>query len=79
MEYAVYYLKQNGSLSKKVFQISQKSHKGYSQQTLQKSQYFKPLTTRKHYVGNHKISIIANGKEFDVIEFVLCESKSEHE
>ncbi|NJB82448.1 DNA alkylation repair protein [Wenyingzhuangia aestuarii] len=73
LEYAVYYLKNNGTLSKKIFQISQKEFPKYSTHILQKKQHFKPISTRKYHFGKHKIAIIANGKEFDVLEFDLIE------
>lgn len=69
LEYAVYYLKQNGSLSKKIFQIGEKEYPAYSNTTINRKQHFKPISTRKYHFGMHKISIIANGKEFDVLEF----------
>jgi len=74
LEYAVYYLKKNGSLSKKIFQISQKEHSSLSKTSVQKKQHFKPISTRKYHFGKHKISIIANGKEFDTLTFNLKET-----
>ncbi|MGY6650155.1 DNA alkylation repair protein [Wenyingzhuangia sp. IMCC45574] len=73
LEYAIYYLKNNGSLSKKIFQISQKEYPEFSTHKIGKKQHFKPITTRKYYFGTHKIAIIANGKEFDLISFELNE------
>lgn len=73
LEYAVYYLKKNGSLSKKIFQISEKKYAPYSIQKIDRKQHFKPITTRKYHYGLHKIAVIANGKEFDSIEFDLYE------
>lgn len=73
LEYAVYYLKNSGLLSKKIFQISQKEHPPYSINKIRKKQHFKPITTRKYYFGIHKISIVANGKEFDSQAFELHE------
>lgn len=73
LEYAVYYLKSNGSLSKKIFQISQKEHPAYSINKIRRKQHFKPISTRKYYFGTHKIAIVANGKEFDLISFELNE------
>lgn len=73
LEYAVYYLKQNGSLSKKIFQISQKEYPAKSTHLIKKQQHFKLISTRKYHFGIHTISIIANGKEFDLINFTLKE------
>lgn len=71
LEYAVYYVKKNGTLSKKIFQINQKEYPAYSINKIRKKQHFKPITTRKYYSGTHKIAIVANGKEFDLILFEL--------
>ncbi|NIJ44694.1 3-methyladenine DNA glycosylase AlkC [Wenyingzhuangia heitensis] len=71
LEYAVYYLKNNGTLSKKIFQISQKEFAPYSITKIRKKQHFKLISTRKYYYGKHQISIIANGKEFDFSNFKL--------
>jgi len=71
IEYAIHYLKSNGSLSKKVFKISESVIKEQSK-TINKNHSFKKMSTRKHYPGLHKISIIVNGellktKSFEVI------------
>ncbi|ANW95197.1 hypothetical protein AXE80_02370 [Wenyingzhuangia fucanilytica] len=73
LEYAVYYLKQNGSLSKKIFKISEKKYPPYSINNIKRKQHFKPISTRKYHFGIHKIAIIANGKEFDHLAFTLHE------
>lgn len=62
LEYAVYFVKARGKLSKKVFKIMEKIYdKGtYS---ITRKQSFQEQTTRKHYAGTHQIAIIANGEE----------------
>lgn len=74
LEYAVYYLKNNRTLSKKIFQIGQKEFPPYSINKIRKKQHFKPISTRKYHFGTHQISVIANGKEFDIIPFQLHET-----
>jgi len=61
IEYAIHYLKSNGSLSKKVFKISESTIQE-SNKIINKHHSFKQMTTRKHYSGLHKISIIVNGE-----------------
>lgn len=73
LEYAVYYLKNNGTLSKKIFQIGQKEYASNNTHQIKKKQHFKPISTRKYHFGTHKIAIIANGKEFDLTPFELHE------
>jgi len=71
IEYAVYYLRQNGSHSKKVFKISEKIIKSKESQVIQRKQSFKLITTRKFYAGTQKLSIIINGIESDIKLFEL--------
>lgn len=70
LEYAIYFLKKNGSYSKKNFQITTKifDEKMFS---FSKKHCFVNLTTRKHYSGKHLISLVANGVEFEKKEFHL--------
>lgn len=62
IEYAIDYVKAKGQLSKKVFKISEADYQSQSKQITRKHS-FKDLSTRKHYPGKHKISIIINGCE----------------
>lgn len=63
LEYGMYYMKANGSLSKKVFKISEKPVEGGSEQIIKRKQSFKPISTRKYYPGRHEVSVIINGEE----------------
>ncbi|QKX04840.1 DNA alkylation repair protein [Aquimarina sp. TRL1] len=71
VEYGLYYMKANGQLAKKVFKISEKSYAGNSVTPISRKQSFKIITTRKFYVGKHKISLILNGKEQEAHGFLL--------
>jgi len=71
LEYALYYQKANGSLSKKVFKISEKEYSGNSTTIVRRKQSFKVITTRKLHTGKHQLSIIINGVEFEKIDFEL--------
>ncbi|MFC2118232.1 DNA alkylation repair protein [Bacteroidota bacterium] len=70
LEYCVYYMKANGKLAGKVFQISEKSYKT-GKYSFKRNQAFVNMTTRKHYPGKHEISIIVNGEEKIRKEFEL--------
>ena len=72
LEYFIYFVKSNGKLSKKIFQIKEKIQAAGLQEFINKKQHFKNLTTRKHYVGEHKLSIVVNGveKAFTTFELV---------
>jgi hypothetical protein len=70
LEYAVYYMKANGKLSKKVFKITENTYKP-GKHSFSRKQTFADMSTRKHYPGEHRISIIINGEEKAKISFQL--------
>ncbi len=73
IEYAVYYLKQNGQSAKKVFKISERTYAPYESAMVQRKQSFRRITTRKFYAGLHSLSIVLNGEEKAVAQFELLE------
>jgi 3-methyladenine DNA glycosylase AlkC len=70
IEYAIYYLKTRGKYSRKVFKITESTFKEKNI-SLKRSRSFADLTIRKHNPGKHKISIIVNGRELGIKEFIL--------
>lgn len=69
-EYAISFLKKNGSYSKKVFQIKNSDFlEGVIK--ISKSHLLKNFTTRKHYFGDHFIELIINGKIVKKESFIL--------
>ncbi|MEE9361183.1 MAG: DNA alkylation repair protein [Cellulophaga sp.] len=73
LEYGLYYQKANGSLSRKVFKISEKEYPEKSSTTLTRKQSFKVITTRKFHLGKHQLCLIINGNEFQKLDFELVE------
>ena len=71
LEYGMYYKKANGSLSKKVFKISEKDYQPGQEENIVRKQSFKPISTRKFYSGEHEVSLIVNGQEFGSKSFML--------
>ncbi len=71
LEYAIYYQKANGSLTKRVYKISEKEYAGKSKIIVERKQSFKPISTRKFHFGLHQIAIVINGVEFDTHDFYL--------
>lgn len=63
LEYKIDYTKANGSTSPKVFQISEFVLKPGTTKQFKRKQSFKQLSTRVHYPGLHKITVIINGDE----------------
>ncbi|MCG6201983.1 DNA alkylation repair protein [Psychromonas antarctica] len=73
LEYGLYYQKHNGSLSRKVFKISEREISPNEIYSITRKQSFKVVTTRKFYPGAHQVSIIVNGREFETLNFELIE------
>lgn len=71
LEYAIYYLRNNGTLSKKVFKISERDIAGGDKWLVSRRQSFKLITTRAFYRGNQQVSIIVNGTESKKLSFEL--------
>ena len=71
IEYAIYYMKANGKWSRKLFKITENTYNNHVAYTFKRKQSFRNLTTRKHYVGSHKIAIVINGNEIAEKEFKL--------
>lgn len=71
LEYGIYFLRANGTHSKKVFKISERSFKPKEKSAITKKQSFKIITTRKYYAGEHKVSVILNGQEKCIGRFLL--------
>jgi 3-methyladenine DNA glycosylase AlkC len=78
IEYAIYFMKNNGKQSQKIFKISEAN---YSQRhkNVTKKYSFKPITTRKYYPGKHKITVLINGQEKAATEFNLTKRRNPNE
>lgn len=71
VEYAIYYMKKSGELSKKVYKLSEKKYDAQSLSSIQRKQAFKPISTRKFHPGRHKLAIVVNGVELESYDFEL--------
>lgn len=71
IEYGIYFMKANGQLSKKVFKISEKYFQSQQQEHISRNQNFKIISTRKLYLGEHRVSLIINGIESKPKSFSL--------
>lgn len=60
LEYVVWYVKATGNTSKKVFQIREDTFRPGEHQVTRKLS-FADQSTRKHYPGRHRLSILVNG------------------
>ncbi|HMQ10453.1 MAG TPA: DNA alkylation repair protein [Oligoflexia bacterium] len=71
VDYILHYMKKNGQGSPKVFKLKQTQLAKGECMVLSKKHAFKPVTTRKHYAGQHKIEIQVNGQVKSSVDFVL--------
>lgn len=71
VEYVIYFQKSNGKLSPKVFQIGEYNLQPNESKSISRGHLFRDFTTRKHYLGLHKISIKLNGQEVSELNFEL--------
>ncbi len=70
-EYAIYYLKKNGSYFRKVFKISERTLQELETHIIHRKQSFKPITMRQFYSGKHYLAIIINGQENPKLSFLF--------
>lgn len=61
IEYAIHYLKKDGTHSKKVFKISEKIFTP-GKHSFKRRHSLKQMTTRKHNPGKHRLDFIINGE-----------------
>jgi len=70
VEYAIDFVRKNGSVSRKVFKISEGTY-SISSKVYRCRHSFKPITTRKYYPGLHHLALIVNGLELAEGQFQL--------
>ncbi|WP_429510196.1 DNA alkylation repair protein [Pseudomonas sp. BT76 TE3572] len=71
IDYAIDYVKANGSTSAKVFKLKALTLPGKATETIARSQQIKELTTRKHYVGKHAVHVLMNGERLASTSFEI--------
>jgi hypothetical protein len=71
IDYAIDYIKANGSTSSKVFKLKTLTLSGNGKEVVSRSQQIKELTTRRHYAGRHAIHLMINGEKLASTSFVI--------
>jgi 3-methyladenine DNA glycosylase AlkC len=71
LEYIIHFMKSNGSTSPKIFKITESIFASETKKQLIRKHQFANLTTRKHYVGKHQLTIVVNGDVKKSVEFEL--------
>jgi 3-methyladenine DNA glycosylase AlkC len=72
LEYVIEYVRPRGKTSRKIFQLKEASF-GPGSHPISKKRSFADQSTRKHYPGQHKISVIVNGVKKAAASFELAE------
>lgn len=65
VEYGIYYVKANGTANRKLFKITENNYEPGKTAKFSRTLRFHDLTTRKHYPGIHKITVVINGREYE--------------
>ncbi len=68
-DFRIHYVKANGSANPKVFKLKSLELGPRETVSLQKTISLKPMTTRRHYPGNHRVEVLLNGRKIDVGSF----------
>ena len=63
IEYAVDFVKANGSASRKVFKVGERRFEPNERTRIERRHRFTDFSTRRHYPGPHRITILVNGIE----------------
>lgn len=71
IDYAIDYVKANGSTSAKVFKLKALTLPGKSTDFVSRGQQIKELTTRRHYAGAHAVHIMVNGERLASTSFEI--------
>lgn len=75
VEYAIDFVKANRTTSRKLFKITEHNF-DHAERQYMRIHHFKDLTTRKHYPGIHRLSVIINGKELAATDFDVTVAES---
>ena len=71
LEYKIYFVNASGGYSEKIFKISEKTVRSGTVINIKRKISFVNLTIRTHFPGKHKLSLVVNGNEADMMEFYL--------
>jgi 3-methyladenine DNA glycosylase AlkC len=71
IDYKVHFVRANGKRNAKVFKLSKRDLMPQEQISITKSHSFRPITTRRYYVGLHTIEIQINGVVYGTVDFSL--------
>ena len=73
IDYAIHYVRQRGTASRKVFKLKEVTLAAGASVDLSISQVVRDFTTRKHHPGHHRIELLVNGAAIAETGFDLSE------
>jgi 3-methyladenine DNA glycosylase AlkC len=73
VDYAIDFVKSNGQASAKVFKLKNLALPAGGRANIQRTQHIRALTTRKHYLGVHRVHLLVNGERVASGQFELIE------
>jgi 3-methyladenine DNA glycosylase AlkC len=73
IDYAIDYVKANGSTSAKVFKLKALTLPGHATESIARGQHIKELTTRRHYAGRHAVHVLVNGERLASTAFEILQ------
>lgn len=71
VDYAVHFVKANGAVRPKVFKLKRLSLAPHGSAELRGKVSFRPMTTRRHHSGRHRIELRVNGVAYPLLEVEL--------
>jgi 3-methyladenine DNA glycosylase AlkC len=72
VDFAVHFVKADGSTKPKVFKLARITLPAGGRVTLRDRVSFRPMTTRKHYSGTHRLEALINGVVFPLARFEVA-------
>jgi 3-methyladenine DNA glycosylase AlkC len=71
IDYVIHHRKANGTLAPKVFKLGVRTLGAGADATITRSHSFRPITTRRYYLGEHAVQVQINGTRYGNREFEL--------
>jgi 3-methyladenine DNA glycosylase AlkC len=71
IDYVVHYRKANGSTAPRVYKLTTRTFAPGESYSATRSQSFRPVTTRRHYPGEHALELQVNGIRHGHVRFTL--------
>ncbi|MEJ3653646.1 DNA alkylation repair protein [Actinomycetes bacterium KLBMP 9759] len=73
VDYVVHYRKASGGLAPKVFKLTSRTLAAGERLVLAKRHSFRPVSTRRHYAGEHAVEVQVNGARTGLVAFEVVD------